>query len=754
MPEASRHLFRICPLCEATCGLEIEAKGRRVVRVQGDEADAFSEGYICPKGAALAELDADPDRLRSPRIREGNAFREAAWDEAFAHIDEHLTRIRDRHGRNSVGIYLGNPTVHNLALTAYAPALIKALGTRNIFSASTVDQFPKQLASALMFGAGLSVAVPDIDRTHYMLILGANPLVSNGSMMTAPNFPGRLRRLRQRGGKVVVIDPRRTKTAEAADEQHFIRPGTDAFFLFAIVHVLFEEGLAKLGELQQWTNGIDEVRHLAMAFTPERVSPRCGIPAETIRRIAREIAAAPSATVYARIGTCTQEFGTIANWLPDVIHVITGNLDRPGGAMFPKAAIGPGNTKGAPGIGRGAKVGRWKSRVRGVNEVFGELPVACLADEIETPGGDQVRALITIAGNPVLSTPNGARLAKALDALEFMISLDVYLNETTRHANAILPGPSPLEVAHYDLVFSQLGVRNAARYSPPMFPKSGNQPDEWETLLRLVGVLSGMGPNVDTKLLDDMVIMTLIQREVGESASAIHERDADEILAALAPRRGPNRMLDFMLRTGPYGEGFGADPNGLTLDSVAAHPHGLDLGPLEPRIPEVLRTTSGKIELAPEVIVADIARLEAKLADESNGFMLIGRRDVRSNNSWMHNLPMLVSGKPRCTLQMHPEDAAELDLANGDHARVRSRVGEIQIPVEITDTIMRGTVSAPHGWGHDAEGASLSIASNHAGVNSNLLADEMCLDAPSGTAVLCGIPVTIISTATCFLKLL
>ncbi len=484
--------LRICPLCEATCGLRIETEGRRVVHIEGDSEDTFSEGYICPKGAALAELDADPDRLRSPRIREGKSFREATWDEAFAHINEHLTRIRDQHGQNSVAIYLGNPIVHNIALTAYVPALAKALNTRNAYSASTVDQFPKQLASALMFGTGLSVAVPDIDRTHYMLILGANPLVSNGSMMTAPNFPGRLRRVRQRGGKVVVIDPRRTKTAESADEHHFIRPGTDAFLLFAIVNTIFEEGLTKPGRIAEYTIGIEEVRQLAKAFTPERVAQRCGIAAETIRRIAREIAHAPSATVYARIGTCTQEFGTIANWLPDVIHVITGNLDRPGGAMFPKAAVGGGNSKGTPGIGRGAKVGRWKTRVRGANEIFGELPVACLAEEIETPGDDQIRALITVAGNPVLSTPNGARLANAFDSLEFMISVDVYLNETTRHANVILPGPSPLEVAHYDLAFSQLSVRNTARYSPPMFPKSDNQPEEWETILRLVGVISGV----------------------------------------------------------------------------------------------------------------------------------------------------------------------------------------------------------------------------------------------------------------------
>ncbi len=736
--------YRICPLCEATCGLEIETDGRKVTRVRGDIDDPFSQGFICPKGAALAELDADPDRLRAPRIREGKVWREATWPEAFAYIDQRLTAIRDKHGRNSVGIYLGNPIVHNLSLTAYVPALVKALGTRAAFSASTVDQFPKQLASALLFGTGLTVAIPDIDRCHYMVILGANPMVSNGSMMTVPNFPARLRALRHRGGKVVVIDPRRTKTAEAADEHCFIRPGTDAYLLFAIVHTLFDEKLTKPGRLAEWANGIEQVEELTLPFSPERVAERCGIDAHVIRRIAREIAAAPSACVYARIGACTQEFGTIANWLPDVIHVLTGNLDREGGVMFTKAAIGPSNTKGAPGIGKGTKVGRWKSRVRGAGEIFGEVPVACLAEEIETPGDDQIRALFTVAGNPVLSTPNGdGKLARALESLEFMVSLDVYLNETTQYAHVILPGPSPFETSHYDLAFSQLAVRNAARYSPALFEKATNQPDEWETILRLVGIISGMGPDADIDFLDGMVLMTLIQREIADESSSIYGRDSEEILGLLSPRRGPDRMLDFMLRSGPYGDGFGKDPEGLSLERLEAHPHGIDLGPLQPRIPDVLRTKSGKIELAPEHIISDVPRLAAQLAQDANGMLLIGRRELRSNNSWMHNLPSLVSGKARCTVQIHPNDAARVALGEGDTARIASRVGELDAPVEITESIMPGVVSIPHGWGHNSEGGSLSVARKHAGVNSNLLADDQCLDVPSGTAVLCGIPVTI-----------
>ena len=525
---------------------------------------------------------------------------------------------------------------------------------------------------------------------------------------------------------------------------HFIRPGTDAHFLFAIVHTLFEENLAKPGRLAELTAGLDDIRALAKQFPPEAVAEKCGIAAQDIRRFARELAAAPSAAVYARIGTCTQEFGTLASWLPEVIHVLTGNLDRPGGAMFTKPAYGGGNTKGTPGTGRGFRMGRHKTRVRGMPEIFGEQPVACLAEEIETPGTGQIRAMFTVAGNPVLSTPNGARLAKALDSLEFMVSLDVYLNETSRHAHVILPGLSPLENYHYDMAFSQLSIRNAARFSPPVFAKPADAPFEWQTVLRLTGLISGAGPNCDINMLDDMVMLNLIERETKLETSPIAGRNAQEILAALAPRRGPERSIDFMLRTGPYGEGFGKNPDGLSLAKLEAAPHGIDLGALEPRIPEVLRTPSGKIELAPDFIVQDVRRLAASLGGNGHGdLLLVGRRQLRSCNTWMHNTTRLVSGKPRCTLLMNPADAEALGLANTDTATVTSRAGTVQAPVEVTEEMMPGVVSLPHGWGHDAPDIRLSIAREHAGVNSNLLTDEYHLDPLSGNTVLCGIPVTV-----------
>jgi anaerobic selenocysteine-containing dehydrogenase len=559
---------------------------------------------------------------------------------------------------------------------------------------------------------------------------------------------GRLRALRKRGGKLVVIDPRRSRTAEESDEHHFIRPGTDALLLFGIVHTLFDEGLAAPGMIAEHLNGLDEVRDRSRHFAPELVADACGIEAEDIRRMARELADAPRAAVYGRIGTCTQEFGTLASWLVDVINVLTGNLDRPGGAMFTRAAAGQPNSVGAGGSGRGVMLGRWASRVRGLPEAYGELPVSCLAEEIDTPGEGQVRALVTMAGNPALSTPNSGRLTRALEGLDFMLSVDVYVNETTRHADVILPGPTPLERSHYDIAFYQLSVRNVANYTPPL--RASQVPPEWETMLRLTGIATGQGAQADIDAIDDFVAGEAVRRETARAGGSLEGRDAGEIMAALEGRRGPERMLDLMLRSGPYGDAFGARDDGfqLTLAALEAAPHGIDLGPLEPRIPDVLRTASGRIELAPEPIVADVERLRAALGRERNGGMvLIGRRQLRSNNSWMHNLDPLVRGPMRCTAHVHPDDAERLGLVDGGHARVSSRAGQVEVPVEVTDAVMPGVVSIPHGWGHDAAGARMSVAAAHAGTNSNALADETVVDPLSGNAVLNGIPVELAPVA-------
>ena len=724
-----------CPLCEATCGLRIETDNGHIESIRGDDEDVFSRGFICPKAHGLKALHEDPDRLRRPLVRRDGELREATWAEAWQAVEDGLAPLLEQHGRNAVAVYLGNPSAHNLAANVYAPVFLKALGSQNVYTASTVDQMPKQVAAGLMFGAGLTVPVPDLDRCEHLLVLGANPLVSNGSLMTSPNARGRIRAIRDRGGKVVVIDPRRSRTAEEADEHHAIVPGTDAHFLFAIVHTLFDEGLANPGAVAEHCAGIDEVERLAAEFAPDRVAAHCGIEAGEIRRIARELAAAQRGACYGRIGTCTQEFGTLASWLVDVVNVLTGNLDREGGAMFTRAAGGQRNSAGTPGVGKGIKLGRWKSRVRGLPEAFGELPVVCLAEEIETPGEGQVRALVTVAGNPVVSTPQSERVDRALSELDFMVSLDIYVNETTQHADVILPGPSPLARSHYDLALYQLAVRNVANYSAPAMEPEPELEPEWRQLLRMTAIVSGQGADADLGALDSFVIDALIQRAVSDPQSPLAGRDPAEVRDELGDRRGPDRALDLLLRAGPYG---------LTLDELEANPHGIDLGPLEPRIPEVLRTPSGKIELAPEAIAADVERLRASLERSRNGHLvLIGRRQLRSNNSWMHNLRPLVKGKDRCTMHVNPEDAERLGLVDGARARLTSDTGSIEAPVEVTDAIRAGVVSIPHGWGHDAPGVRLDVARDHAGVNSNVLADTSLIDPLSGNAVLNGIPVEV-----------
>ena len=732
--------LRICPFCEATCGLKLTIEDGRVTGARGDREDVFSAGFICPKGASFAELDNDPDRLSRPMVRRDGVLTEATWDEAFTVVADRLGEVIREHGGASVGVYLGNPNAHTVAGSLYPPLIIRGLGTRQAFSASTLDQMPKHVALGHMFGSPVAFTVPDPDRTDYLVIIGANPLVSNGSVTTAADFPGKLRALRKRGGKLTVIDPARTRTAELADRHIAPRPGTDGALLFAVVHVLFEEGLVAtdLGGIAEHVNGLDDVRSLAAGFSPEDVSVHCGVPADDIRALARELAAAPTAAVYGRIGTSTVEFGTLASWLVDVINILTGNLDRPGGAMFPLGPAVPAPRPPKPG--RGFRTGRWHSRVSGYPEVLSEIPTAALAEEIDTPGDGQIKAMITIAGNPVLSAPDGDRLDKALDGVGFMVSIDPYLNETTRHADVILPPPPPSQSPHFDFALNNLAVHNNVRYSPPALPLDG-RPDEAEILSRIALVLYGVGVDGDPSLVDEQVIATTLAKETADPTSPVSGRPVDELTAMLAAGAGYERRLDMMLRLGPYGDAFGARADGLTLERLKAAPHGIDLGPLQPRLPQVLRTPSGRIELAPEPLVADAARLRDSLGKDADRFVLIGRRHLRSNNSWMHNVPALAGGTNRCTLQMHPDDVADLGLS--DTAKIKGPGGELLAPIEPMPGMRRGVVSLPHGWGHDRGGTRLGVASGEPGVNVNQLNDGNRLDPLSGTAVLNGIPVDI-----------
>ncbi|GGK55684.1 molybdopterin-dependent oxidoreductase [Nocardia camponoti] len=719
---APRTLLRTCPLCEAVCGLAITLDDdNRVLSVRGDRDDPFSKGFICPKGASFGKLDDDPDLVRTPLIRGGDGFREATWAEAFDLIATRFAEVTTAHGRGSTALYLGNPNAHTVAGALYLPALIRAMGTRHLYSASTADQMPKQVAAGLMFGDPLLVPVPDLDRTDFLLMLGANPLESNGSLCTAPDFPGRLKALKARGGRFVVVDPRATRTAALADEHLFIRPGTDALLLFAILRTLFEEDLV-IPQID--ADGLDELRTAASQFTIDEVAERTGIEADKIVELARSIAGSPTAAVYARIGTCTAEFGTLTQWLVDAINVVTGNIDSPGGAMFAEAAAG-----GIPRT-KPFRVGRWRSRVRSLPEAMGELPVATLADEIETPGEGQIRALITVAGNPVLSAPSGDRLDPALAGLEFMVSVDRYVNETTRHANVILPPPRSVQSPHYDFALLQFAVRNYARYSPPLVPLDG-RPSESAMIATLAAAVSGqphdgVGAQSPIAVIDELIIAGTLHK--AGMADRRDELDGNDTIEA---------RIDLMLRLGPYGEWNGGT---LRLKTLLDQPHGIDLGALRPRWPEALRTANRRVRLAPAELLADVARLRASLAKAAPDLVLIGRRQLRSNNSWMHNVASLVGGSNRCTLLVNPADATRLNL--GEQAEIRSAAGKLTVAIEQSDTIMPGVVSLPHGWGH-AESGTQSVALAHAGVNANVLTDHSVVDAISGTAVFNGVPVTV-----------
>lgn len=743
-----RIAYRTCPLCEAGCGLAVTVKNDEVTHIRGDMQDVFSKGYICPKGSTLKQLHNDPDRLLMPMIKRDGVHVQATWEEAWDIIAIGINRVIENHGRASVGTYLGNPGAHNLSSMTFNKVLLQAIGSRQRFSASTVDQIPKQVSSGLMFGSVSSVPVPDLDRTQYLLVLGANPYESNGSLCTAPDFPGRLEAMQERGGKLVVVDPRKSRTAEQADEWLAIRPGTDAFFLAAIANVLAVDGLKVLEQrLSSYLNGLTEVVEALRPFTPEAVAITTGIDAPTIRRIARELRDASCSAVYGRIGTCTTAFGTTASWLVDVVNIFTGNLDRVGGAMFSMPVAGSGNTHGSPGSGKGFRIGRGHSRVSKHPEALGEYPAAAMAEEIETPGDGQIRAMVVVGGNPILSTPNSERLAKAFEQLDFMVSVDIYLNETSKFADVILPPPSQLQRSHYDLALLTFAVRNVANYSEPVLPLAPGQLDEWQILAKLSAIFAGLGTSTDVKAVDDVAISGLVRGAIKDSASNIFGRNEDQIIAELsvAGRCGPDRILDFLLRTGPFGDGFGAIPSGVTLDKLIAAPHGIDFGALEPRLPELLRTPSGKIELAPPQLIEDLARLlNSRVVDlDDSQLTLVGRRHLRSNNSWMHNIEVLVKGKDRCTLQIHPNDAVRLGISNDAKVLVTSRVGSVEAPVEITESIRSGVVSLPHGWGHSMAGTNTRIASSRAGVNSNILTDEKEIDPLSGNSVLNGIPVKV-----------
>lgn len=692
---------RACHLCEAICGLTLETTTSddgsiAITSIKGDAQDTFSRGHICPKAVALQDIQNDPDRLHQPMLRVGSEWQPIPWDEAFALVAERLAGIQARHGQNAVAVYQGNPSVHNYGLMTHSNYFLGQLKTRNRFSATSVDQLPHHLTSHLMYGHGLLLPIPDIDQTDFMLILGGNPLASNGSIMTVPDVEKRLKAIQARGGKVVVVDPRRSETAAMADQHLFVRPGGDAALLFGLLNTLFSEHLTRDSHLP--VDGLEEVRRAVAGFTAEAMSAHCAVPAEQIRQLARDFAAADKAVCYGRMGVSTQAFGTLCHWLVQLINLVTGNLDRVGGALCTEPAVD------LVAATSGGHFNRWQSRVSGRPEYSGELPVSALAEEMLTEGEGQIRALVTVAGNPVLSTPNGRQLEQALDGLEFMVSVDLYINETTRYADLILPSTSALENDHYDTTFNMFAVRNVTRFNRAILPKPEGALHDWEIFVGL--------------------------------AQAFAARTGNPLKPTLAPAQ----MIDLGLRAGAYGD---ASSHKLSVAMLAEHPHGLDLGPLKANLAGRLKTANGRVQAAPAVILADLARFAALPLPKVDELLLIGRRHVRSNNSWMHNYHRLVKGKPRHQLLMHPDDLASRQLSDGQRVRVSSRIGMIEVHVLASLEMMPGVVSLPHGWGHDRPGVQMSIASAQPGASANDLTDERQLDELSGNAALNGVPVQV-----------
>lgn len=717
LPVKTHH--RACTLCEAMCGVVIETRGEQILSIAGDEKDPHSEGHICPKGYALQDLHNDPDRLRTPLEKVNGQWLPIDWDSALDKVAARLADIQKRHGDDAVAGYWGNPSSHNLGLMMGSNALRKVLNTRNISSAASLDQMPHQLVSYLMFGHSQLFTIPDIDRTGYMLMLGANPAASNGSLMTAGDILKRLERIRERGGKVVLVDPRRTESARYVDQHLFIRPGTDAFFLLGLIRHVLDQGLSKPGRLQELADNWGALEPLFEGVSLAQVSERCGIAVDEIKRIAEEFAAAESAVCYGRMGVSTQSYGALNHWLMLVLNILTGNLDSPGGMMFTTPAFNKAQSRAM------GSFNTYQSRARGLPEFDRYFPAVTIAEEMLTPGEGQVRGFVCVAGNPVLSTPNGRQMDEALEQLEFMVSIDFYLNETSRHADIILPPTGPLEHEQYDIVFNMLAVRNLARYSEPVFEAPEGTRCDWD------------------------IVLGLAQR-----IEALKNPEAPPA----RPMPAPEQILDHGLRTGPYGQGFSeynqcglhGEPirhdEPLSVEVLKRYPHGLDLGPMQPSFPGYLFTPEQRLRLTPPELVADLGRAMAELRGTPNGeMMLISRRDLRTNNSWMHNSQRLVKGSDRCALLINPADATRLGLSSGKQARIMSRTGELLVSVQVTDDIMPGVVCLPHGWGHDREGVALRVAQSNPGINVNDITDDQVVDVLSGNAVFNGIPVSVVA---------
>ncbi len=734
--------YRLCGFCDQHCGTEvtINRATRQVIGVRGDKADPLSHGYVCPKVYALKDYHHDPERLTTPMIKRDGQFEPATWDEALDFTAERIKDIQRQYGNDAIAFYFGTGLAHVPALCLYTPLLATTLGTTQVYSSSSVDCHPHFLTTTTMFGNLGAVPVPDVDNTDYLLVIGANPAQSNGSFIIAPGMPARLKAIQQRGGKVVVMDPRHTETAKLADWHLSIRPGADAAVLFAMINILFEEDLVDLKHIGEYATNLDRLRELAQPFSAKTASKVSGIAVEDIYKLTREFAAAPRACIYGRIGSSMQLFGSITNWLIVAINALTGNLDRPGGSMFPRGVIDSifFSDRCQNGV---LPHGRWQSRATDLPELAGQLPCSALLPELETPGEGQIRALITMAGNPILATPNGGgRLTRALEKLDFVLSFDIYINEASRHADVILPSEKSLSRSDFTLFYTFFMVRDYLRYSPPIFEPASDARTDAQIISGLVGRLLG-----ETALEADERALRMLHQQLIDQGNEVAARFSfDQVLQHLGAEEGQDRMFELLVRTGPYGDHLGDNPDGLTLEKLKTMPHGVDYGPMRSRIQEVLFLPGGKIDFAPEPIIADISRFERWLnGSQPEGLVLVGRRQIRSFQ-WMHRFPTLNKGPHMCTLLMNPRDAEARGVQDGQKVKVQSRTGQLVVEAELSEEMREGVVSLPHGWGHDEPGIpGDSVAKSRPGVNYNLLADETLIDVPSCNTMLNAIPVEV-----------
>lgn len=703
MSEQQQTHYRACHLCEAICGLEIKTKGDEVISIRGDKNDPVSRGFICPKATAIADIHTDPDRLRKPVKRVGDQWQEISWQEAIELTATRLVETQQTRGQNSVGFYGGNPGVHNYGNMTHGPLLRRAVKTRNNFSATSLDQLPHHLTSYAMYGHQFFLPIPDVDHTQLMVIFGGNPLASNGSIMTMPDAPKRLKAIQERGGRLVVVDPRRTETANIADQHLFVKPGKDAYVLMAIINVLFEENWLKVDHLAPYLDGLETVQHAVSGFSLELAAAQSGISADAIRQLASDLAHTDRAVIYGRMGVSVQEFGALCQWAIQIINILTGALDTVGGSLITSPAFGYVKK----GLNAAGHFNVFQSRVSGLPEFGGELPAVTMAEEMLTPGDDQIKAMVTIAGNPLISSANHGELSKAFASLDFYVAIDFYINATTQHADVILPPTSPLEHDHYDIAFLRLAVHDSARHNPAVFEPAEGTLHDWQIYNAL--------------------------------AAKICELKGTEF----RPLPAPDELVAHGIAEGEYGAQANPDV-ALTMDKLKAAPHGIDLGPLRPGLTKRLCTEDGKIHCAPDFLIGDLSRLEQRATEvDTSSLLLIGRRHVRSNNSWMHNYHRLVKGKPRWQLMMHPDDLAERGIESESEVTIESRVGRVTTTVIATDEVMPGVVSLPHGWGHKGRGIKMEIASQQDGVNCNELTDDKLIDTLCGNAALNGVPVQV-----------